>query len=158
MLRRPAALLAPLLLVGLLSGCASLSQPTEDDRAAWETWYRAGMDAGDGSAVGGRFANTAAGEASDASGSAADRAQVDLDSARTFRSVELRCIGSDRASFTLTYTGSAGSTSTTQELVCHDGAALTPIAVPTALQSLTSFAATATSPDGEGFWTATLQP
>lgn len=81
----------------------------------------------------------------------------DFPSPTPFSAVELRCKGTDRASFTLSYTGALSSVTTTQEIVCHDGGLLTPIAIPTAVGDLTAFAADATSPNGEGYWVAIPQ-
>jgi len=75
----------------------------------------------------------------------------------TYSAVELRCKGTDSARFTLRYTGTDDEITATQDIVCHDGGLLTPIAVPTSLGALTAFEASATSPDGEGYWVAILQ-
>lgn len=133
--------------VALLAGCAPLGGPSDDDRATWAQWYDEAAGAGD--SVGGTF------EGADADD---DGTRIAFESPETYRSVELRCIGSDRATFTLTYTGTAGTSTLAQEIVCHDGGLLTPIAIPTELQELTAFEASAASSDGVGYWVATLQP
>jgi hypothetical protein len=71
--------------------------------------------------------------------------------------VELRCIGAARAEFALTYVAGSSTVGTQQDIVCQNGALRTPIAIPTAMQNLTSFTVSATSSDGEGVWTAQLQ-
>ncbi|MBN9178738.1 MAG: hypothetical protein J0I43_15405 [Microbacterium sp.] len=128
-----------------LGGCAALAGPTAEDRAAWRAWFEQAMEAGGGIATGAAFS------APD------DATPVDVSPAQPYRAVELRCDGTDRATFTLTYTGTGEATTVTQEIVCHQGGALTPIAIPIAVGDLTRFAASATSPDGEGYWVAALQ-
>jgi hypothetical protein len=64
--------------------------------------------------------------------------------------VELRCIGAARAEFALTYVAGSSTVGTQQDIVCQNGALRTPIAIPTAMQNLTSFTVSATSSDGEG--------
>jgi len=129
----------------LLAACAS-SAPSDQERAAWAQW---GSDAiaANGVGVGGVFATDASSEG----------VTETYPSPQALHAVELRCIGTDRAQFTLSYTGTGESTTVTQDIVCHDGGLLTPIAIPTAVGELTAFTADATSPDGEGYWVALPQ-
>ena len=142
--RAVAALIAAsALAMGVLSGCST--GPTDQDRADWVAWGDALI--ADGGGMGGPVASDAADEG----------IRLEFASPERFTAVELRCIGTDRAQFTLRYTGTADSQTLTQEVVCHDGGLLTPIAIPTTVGDLTAFAATATSPDGEGYWVAIPQ-
>lgn len=105
---------------------------------------------------------TAAGAGVGVSGSmstddAAAPARQSFAAPTAFTSVQLRCKGTDRAQFALEYTGAWGTQTLHQEVVCHDGGLLTPIAIPTDVQALTGFAASATSPDGRGYWVAIPQ-
>ena len=148
MLRRsPSVVASAAVLAGALalSGCAALAGPSDDERAAWRAWFDETMDAGGDTATGAAFS------------ASADATPVDVAPPRAYRAVELRCDGSDRATFTLSYTGTGAVTTVTQEIVCHQGGALTPIAIPTAVGDLKRFEASATSPDGEGYWVAALQ-
>lgn len=146
-MRRRAAVIAGVLLALSLSACATTG-PTEADRSSWSGWFTEVTNAGSGNSVGAQLTDTDGGSA----------VRMDFDAPTTFTSVELRCIGSDRAAFTLTYTGADETISLTQDIVCHDGEPLTPIALPSSVGALTAFAATATSSDAEGYWVATLQP
>lgn len=132
------------LAVGLLAGCAA-PVPAQDT-AALSDWGELIIDAS-GGGMGGMMSTDAS----------AEGIRMDFPTPTAFASVELRCKGADRASFTLRYTGTESSVTTTQEIVCHDGGLLTPIAIPTAVGELTAFAANATSPDGEGYWIAIPQ-
>ena len=129
----------------VLSGCTALTGPTDEERTAWRVWFDDTMNAGGENATGAPFS------------ASADAAPVDVAPPRAYRAVELRCDGTDRATFTLTYTGTGEVTTVTQEIVCHQGGTLTPIAIPTAVGDLTRFEASAASPDGEGYWVAALQ-
>lgn len=141
MIRRTAGSVgAAVLAVTLLAGCAT--GPSDEDRASWDEWAR-GLTGAGGSSIGGRM--TA--EPADGEGT-----RLDFAAPTAVRAVELRCIGSDRARFTLHYEGTAGQASATQDIVCHGGDPRTPIAVPTSVGSLSALTATATSPDGEGAW------
>lgn len=147
-MRRPLAVTASAtLLVALLTACAG--GPTEADRSAWSGWFTEITSAASGDTVGAQLTGV------DSGGGAT---RIDFATPTPYRSVELRCIGSDRAAFTLTYTGADDSVTLTQDIVCHGGEPLTPIALPTSVGPLTAFAAAATSAEAEGYWVATLQP
>ena len=143
---RVALTLATVVSVALLGGCAS-EGPTDAQRHSWSDWANEIVEAS-GGGVGAVMSPDASGEG----------VRQDFASPQKLTSVELRCIGADRATFTLHYTSADGSVTTlTQDIVCQDGAYRTPIAVPTAVGELSAFAATATSPDGEGYWLAIPQ-
>lgn len=144
MLRTTAAMTATLVVAVAMSGCTT--GPSPEERDAWAQWSD-GLLSADTPGLGGAMAGDAAEGLS----------QLALPSPEVYRAVELRCIGTDGAEFTLSYTGADDSVTTTQEIVCHDGGLLTPIAIPTAVGALEAFGATATSPDGEGEWVALLQ-
>ncbi|WP_298743375.1 hypothetical protein [uncultured Microbacterium sp.] len=144
--RRLVAVAAGTLLALGLAGCTG--GPTEADRSAWSGWFTEVSSAGSGNSVGGQVTDS----------SAASATRIDFAEPATFTSVELRCIGSDRAAFTLTYTGADTTLTLSQDIVCHGGEPLTPIAVPAQVGALTAFAAAATSAQAEGYWVATLQP
>jgi hypothetical protein len=129
-----ALIAVPLLVLGVasLSGCGT-SGPDDADRAAWQTWADGLLDGRDG------VSGMMVADASDAG------IRMDFPSPQPVTAVELRCIGADDA------------VTATQDIVCHDGGLLTPIAVPTSLGALTAFEASATSPDGEGYWVAIPQ-
>ncbi|HYP73440.1 MAG TPA: hypothetical protein VEP72_05070 [Microbacterium sp.] len=141
----------PALAVGLvvvacaLASCAS--GPTDADRAAWDDWASTIVDASDGAALSGSFEG-----AWDA-----EPVTLDLATPEAFGSVELRCIGTERASFTVSYVGE-GTSDAEQDIVCQDGAPRTPIAIPTGVGVLTSMSVHATSSNGLGTWTAQLRP
>lgn len=160
MISRAVLVLASAAALALLSGCAPLAGPTDEDRAAWQEWFQTSTDASDGNTAGAMFssADSDAGAGADSSGDATVGVRLDFASPQTFSAVELRCIGADRGHFTLTYTGTGGSTTLTQDIVCHGGGLRTPIAIPTASQTLTAFTADASSSGGEGYWVAILQP
>jgi hypothetical protein len=141
-----ALIAVPLLVLGVasLSGCGT-SGPDDADRAAWQTWADGLLDGRDG------VSGMMVADASDAG------IRMDFPSPQPVTAVELRCIGTDSARFTLHYTGADDAVTATQDIVCHDGGLLTPIAVPTSLGALTAFEASATSPDGEGYWVAIPQ-
>lgn len=147
---RPRRLAAALLLVAF--GAASLAACTPgptaaEEQATWDAWSTSLLeDAGD-AGIGGAFG--AAG--SDTTST------LNLGGGVTYRAVELRCIGTDRASFTLEYVAGGDTVTSTQEIVCHGGDPRTPIAIPTAVRELDTFTARATSPDGRGRWVALLQ-
>ena len=151
--RRRAALIVPLAAVTAVTAVAALTAcspaagaSSDEERAALSAW---GDDliAAAGGGVGGEMSVDAS----------ASEVGQDFPSPTDFTSVQLRCKGTDRAQFTLRYTGSWGTQVLTQELVCHDGGLLTPIAIPIDAQQLTRFAASATSPDGQGYWVAIPQ-
>lgn len=127
-----------------LAGCAGSPASSEEQSGAAE-WGAGILDASDGG-VGGVMGQDADGGV-----------RMDFPSPEAFGAVELRCKGTDRAQFTLRYTGTGSSLETTQDIVCHDGGLLTPIAIPTDVGDLTAFEATATSPDGVGYWVAIPQ-
>lgn len=139
----PAAGAASLLVVALV-GCSA--GPSDADRAAWSAWA---------TSIVGTTADTAA--SAPITASASRGVTLEFPTATAFRSVELRCIGASRAEFALTYVAGSATVSTQQDIVCQEGALRTPIAIPTAMQDLTSFTVSATSSDGEGIWTAQLQ-
>lgn len=147
---RPRRVVALLALSGAIAAAltACTGGPTEQDRAEWSEWAAQVVAAAPAAALSGQMGGS----------DGAPPSQADLATPARFGSVELRCIGADRAAFTLSYTGTAGSLTTTQDIVCHGGERLTPVAVPTDLGELTAFGATASSPDGEGSWVAALQP
>ncbi len=153
-MRRPARtrlVAAPLvaagLLAALLTACAP-AQPAEDD-SALSAWADEVIAAGGGSDG---MAGTMSEDAS------TEGIRQDFAAPTALTSVELRCRGTDRAAFTLRYTGTDGAvTQITQDIVCADGAYRTPIAVPTAVGELAAIAANATSPDGQGYWVAIPQ-
>ncbi|GAA3030528.1 hypothetical protein [Microbacterium dextranolyticum] len=138
-----AASVAPLL---LLAGCAT--GPTDADRAGWQEWFQGISAAAGGTSAAGMLST---------SDDPAEGVTADFAAPGHYTSVELRCIGADRAQFSLTYRTASGETSVTQEIVCHGGAPLTPIAIPTGAQDLVSFTARASSPDGAGAWVAIPQ-
>lgn len=144
--RRLAAALL-LVAVGAASLAACTPGPTAaEEQATWDAWSATLLeDAGDAGA-GGVFA-------ADESSSV----RLELGGDATYRAVELRCIGTDRASFTLEYVAGGDTITSTQEIVCHGGDPRTPIAIPTAVRELDTFTARATSPDGRGRWVALLQ-
>ena len=74
-----------------------------------------------------------------------------------FQSLELRCIGTDRAEFSLTFVAEGSTIDSRQDIVCQGGASRTAIAVPIAVRDLVSLLVSATSADGEGVWTAQLR-
>ena len=143
--RRLAVAAGALLALGL-TACAGGA--TEADRSAWSGWFTEVSSAGSGNSVGAQLTDS----------SAASATRIDFADPTTFTSVELRCIGSDRATFTLTYTGEDTTLTLSQDIVCHGGDLLTPIAVPPQVGPLTAFAAAASSAEAEGYWVATLQP
>ncbi|EXJ53178.1 MULTISPECIES: hypothetical protein [unclassified Microbacterium] len=135
---------AACLLALTLAGCST--GPSDADRAAWTAWS---------TAIVGTTPNTAA--SAPITASAARGITLEFSPATAFRAVELRCIGAARAEFALTYVAGSSTVGTQQDIVCQNGALRTPIAIPTAMQNLTSFTVSATSSDGEGVWTAQLQ-
>ncbi|WP_336631544.1 MULTISPECIES: hypothetical protein [unclassified Microbacterium] len=141
MIRRTAGIAAAAVLTAtLLAGCAS--GPTDEDRAGWDDWARQ-LTGANGMGVSGRMAVEVGDD---------DGVRMDLASPTATDAVELRCIGADRARFTLHYEGTGGEASATQDIVCHNGDPRTPIAIPTSVGSLSALTAVATSPDGEGVW------
>ncbi|GAA4060425.1 hypothetical protein GCM10023065_08060 [Microbacterium laevaniformans] len=135
---------AACLLALTLAGCST--GPSDADRAAWTAWS---------TAIVGTTPNTAA--SAPITASAARGVTLEFSPATAFRAVELRCIGAARAEFALIYVAGSSTVGTQQDIVCQNGALRTPIAIPTAMQKLTSFTVSATSSDGEGVWTAQLQ-
>lgn len=137
-----AALVLGALGLTALAGCAVPEDPAKD--AHQSEWMQKVLDAG-GHGVGGVMS----GETSD------EGVRMEFPTPQKITSVELRCIGTDSASFSLRYTSTDGSVLVlTQDLVCHGGEYRTPIAVPTTVGDLSAFAADATSPDGRGTWVA----
>lgn len=128
------------LAIGTLSACSSTSAPTDEEKSALETWGDEVMAASGG------------GMSGEVSGAAAsyNKGQA-FPTPTTYTSIELRCKGTDRVQFSLTYTGDWGSQTVTQEIVCHDGAPLTPIAIPFGARELTELFVSATSPDDRGY-------
>ncbi len=143
--RRRLTLVAAAASALMLAGCSS--GPSGEDRAAWSAWSDSVIAAAPGATGGGMLA-AVDGEPG---------VTLRFPSPTAFRAVELRCIGADRAQFALTYTAGGQTLTTSQDIVCQKGALRTPIAIPTAVQSLTAFTVSATSPDGHGMWTAQLQ-
>lgn len=142
-----AVIAVPLIAVALLSGCAASSGGSPDeDRAALASWGDDLISASSGG-MGGTMVADASGPGT----------PFDLDTPTRYSAVELRCKGTDSARFTLRYTGTEDAVTATQDIVCHDGGMLTPIAIPTSLGELTAFEASVTSPDGEGYWVAIPQ-
>lgn len=142
--RRILAIGAASLLALALAGCSA--GPSDADRSAWNAWA---------TSIVGTTADTAA--SASITATASRGVTLEFSSASAFRAVELRCIGASRAQFALTYVAGSSTVGTQQDIVCQDGALRTPIAIPTAMQKLTSFTVSATSSDGEGVWTAQLQ-
>lgn len=139
-----ATVTSAILLAGLLTACGP-EQPAEDN-AALAAWADEVIASGDG------MAGTMSADAS------AEGIRLNFPAPTAFTSVELRCKGTDRAAFTVRYTGADGAvTQISQDIVCSGGAYRTPIAVPTAVGELTAIAANATSPDGQGYWVAIPQ-
>lgn len=128
----------------VLAGCST--GPSDADRAAWSAWSTSIVSAASDTAASGPITAAAAGGVT-----------LQFSPATAFRAVELRCIGAARAEFALSYVAGSSTVGTQQDIVCQGGALRTPIAIPTAMQNLTSFTVTATSSDGEGVWTAQLQ-
>jgi len=143
-LRRLAAFAAAASVVAL-AGCGS--GPSDADRAAWAQWSDAVVASTPGNAAAGQLTAVEGGVG----------VTIDFPSATTFRAIELRCIGADRAQFALAYTAGGETLTTSQDIVCQKGALRTPIAIPSAVKSLTSVTVSATSPEGTGMWTAQLQ-
>lgn len=142
--RRTLAIGAASLLALALAGCSA--GPSDADRSVWNAWA---------TSIVGTTADTAA--SASITATASHGVTLEFSSASAFRAVELRCIGASRAQFALTYVAGSSTVGTQQDIVCQDGALRTPIAIPTAMQKLTSFTVSATSSDGEGVWTAQLQ-
>jgi len=128
-----------------LTACST--GPTDEERAAWSGWSEDLVAQSADGGLGGMMV--------DASDDALS--SMDFSEPTTFRAVELRCIGTDRGHFDLRYVGTGGTVETSQDIVCHDGEPLTPIAIPTSVGALTTFEAAASSPDGEGYWAALPQ-
>ncbi|WP_157553752.1 hypothetical protein [Microbacterium hominis] len=143
--RRRVALVAAAASAVVLVGCSA--GPSDADRAAWSAWSESVIGSAPDTAVGGMLAAVEGGPA----------ATLDFAEPSPFRAVELRCIGADRAQFALVYTAGGQTLSTTQDIVCQQGALRTPIAIPTAVQNLTAVSVSATSPEGTGMWTAQVQ-
>jgi len=143
--RRRLAVIAAAASVVVLAGCSS--GPSDADRAAWTQWADAVISATPDTAGTGQLTAVEGGVG----------VTLDFAAATTFRAIELRCIGADRAQFALTYTAGGQTLSTSQDIVCQKGALRTPIAIPSTMKSLTRVTVSATSPDGTGMWTAQLQ-
>jgi len=142
--RRALGLTIAVVVTSALASCSA--GPSDADRATWDDWAATIVDASDGTAISGSFEG-----AWDA-----EPATLDLGTPTAYGSVELRCIGTDRASFTVSYVGE-GTANAKQDIVCQDGAPRTPIAIPTGVGALSSLSVHATSADGLGTWTAQLR-
>ena len=142
---RAGVAVASVLLVAGLPGCGA-SGPSDTDRAAWQTWASAIVDSAPDATVSGTVAG-------------GDQAPetVSFASPTAFQSLELRCIGTDRAEFSLTFVAEGSTIDSRQDIVCQGGASRTAIAVPIAVRDLVSLSVSATSADGEGVWTAQLR-
>lgn len=147
-LRTGAAVASVLLLGSLagLTGCGTTG-PSDADRASWQSWAAAIVDSDPDATVSGGF---------DANADPAS-ATVDFNTPTAFQALELRCIGTDRAEFSLAFVAEDATFDSRQDIVCQGGATRTAIAVPIAVRDLVSLTVTATSADGEGVWTAQLQ-
>ena len=143
---RAGAALASVLLIGTLAGCGT-SGPSDADRASWQSWAADIVASAPDAAVSGGFAGTD------------DQPPTSLDFAEptAFGSLELRCIGTDRAEFSLHFVADGATIDSRQDIVCQRGASRTAIAVPIAVRELTLLSVSATSADGEGAWTAQLR-
>ncbi len=88
---RAGVAVASVLLVAGLAGCGA-SGPSDTDRTAWQTWASAIVDSAPDATVSGTVAG-------------GDQAPetVSFASPTEFQSLELRCIGTDRAEFSLTF-------------------------------------------------------
>ena len=142
---RAGVAVASVLLVAGLAGCGA-SGRSDTDRTAWQTWASAIVDSAPDATVSGTVAG-------------GDQAPetVSFAAPTAFQSLELRCIGTDRAEFSLTFVAEGSTIDSRQDIVCQGGASRTAIAVPIAVRDLVSLLVSATSADGEGVWTAQLR-